>query len=47
MSLLSESEIVNYGKKDDFNFVIINFSHLDNNIPTILSYGIYIAQLTF
>jgi hypothetical protein len=35
-----------YGKKkDDFNFSIINFPYLCNNIPFSLTYGVYISQL--
>ena len=32
-------------KRDDFNFAIINVSHLDSNIPNALAYGINIVQL--
>jgi hypothetical protein len=31
-------------KRDDFNFAIINVSHLDSNIPTALAYEVNIAQ---
>ena len=31
-----------YDKRDSFKFSIVNFPHLDDNIPT---YGIYISQL--
>ena len=34
-----------YDKRDDFNFTIINFPHLDSNIPLSPSYGVYISQL--
>ena len=34
-----------YDKRDDFNFNIVNFPHLDGDIPRIPSYGIYISQL--
>ena len=34
-----------YDKRDDFNFAIINFPHLDSNIPLSPSYGVYISQL--
>lgn len=34
-----------YDKRDDFNFKIVNFPHLDSNIPAGPSYGIYISQL--
>ena len=32
-------------KRDDLNFAIINVSHLDNNIPAALAYGVNIVQL--
>ena len=31
--------------KRDFNFPIINFPHLDNNIATAPAYGVYISYL--
>ena len=31
-------------KRDHFNFAIINFPHLDSNIPITPSYGVYISQ---
>ena len=34
-----------YDKRDDFNFTIINFPHLDSNIPLSPAYGVYISQL--
>ena len=34
-----------YDKRDDFDFTIINFPHLDSNIPLSPSYGVYISQL--
>ena len=34
-----------YDKRDDFNFDIINFPHLDSNIPSSPAYGVYISQL--
>ena len=33
-----------YDKQDDFNFTIINFPHLQKNISTALSYGVYILH---
>ena len=30
-----------YDKRDDFDFEIINFTHLSNNIPTTPAYGIF------
>jgi hypothetical protein len=32
-------------KRDDFNVAIINVSHLDSNIPIVISYGVNIVQL--
>ena len=34
-----------YNKRDDFAFRIMNFPHMDSNIPTKLAYGVYIFQL--
>ena len=34
-----------YDKRDDFEFHIVNFPFLLNNIPSIPSYGVYISQL--
>ena len=34
-----------YDKRDDFNFDIVNFPHLDSNIPLGPAYGVYISQL--
>jgi hypothetical protein len=34
-----------YDKRDDFNFQIVNYPHLDGNIPRIPSYGVYMSQL--
>ena len=34
-----------YDKRDDFNFQIINFPFLSNNIPSGPLYGVYISQL--
>ena len=32
-------------KEDDFNFPIVNFVFICNNIPAALAYGVYIFQL--
>ena len=32
-------------KRDDFPFRIVNFPHMDSNIPAIPAYGVYISQL--
>ena len=34
-----------YDKRDRFKFHIVNFPHMDNNIPTKLAYGVYISKL--
>ena len=34
-----------YDKRDDFDFHIVNFLFLSSNIPSSLSYGVYISQL--
>jgi hypothetical protein len=34
-----------YDKRDDFNFKIINFPNMCNNIPASPAYGVYISQL--
>jgi len=34
-----------YDKRDDFNFAIINFPHLDGSIQTAPDYTVYISQL--
>ena len=31
-----------YDKREDFNFDIINFPHLDSNIPNTSAYGVFI-----
>jgi len=33
-----------YGKRDDFNFPIVNLPFICSNIPTAPAYGIYISQ---
>ena len=32
-----------YDKRDDFDFVIVNFPFLDGDVPRSTSYGIYIS----
>ena len=34
-----------YDKRDDFTFRIVNFRHMDSNIPTNPACGVYISQL--
>ena len=34
-----------YDKREDFAFRIVNFPHMDSNIPANLAYGVYITQL--
>ena len=34
-----------YDKRDDFNFPIVNYPHLDGDVPLAASYGVYISQL--
>ena len=34
-----------YDKRDDFNFNIVNYPHLDGDVPRSTSYGVYISQL--
>ena len=34
-----------YDKIDDFTFRIVNFPHMDSNIPANPAYGVYISQL--
>ena len=34
-----------YDKREDFKFDIVNFSHLDSNIPKTPAYGVFISQL--
>ena len=35
-----------YAKRDDFNFLIVNFPLICSNIPATPAYGVYISQLT-
>ena len=32
-----------FDKRDDFNFHIVNFPHMDSNIPTKPAYRVYIS----
>ena len=34
-----------YDKREDFDFVIVNFPFLDGDVPRRASYGVYISQL--
>ena len=34
-----------YDKRDDFDFVKVNFPFLDGDVPRSTSYGVYISQL--
>ena len=34
-----------YDKRDDFDFVIVNFPFLDGDVPRSTSYGVYISHL--
>ena len=34
-----------YNKRDDFSFRIVNFPHMDSNIPANPAYVVYISQL--
>ena len=34
-----------YGKRDDFNFPIVNFPFLSSNIPSAPAYGVHVLQL--
>ena len=34
-----------YDKRDDFDFDIVNYPHLDGDVPRATSYGVYISQL--
>ena len=35
----------NYDKRDDFSFLILNYSFADGDVPLSPSYGVYISQL--
>ena len=34
-----------YDKREDFAFRIVNFPHMDSNIPANPAYGVYVSQL--
>ena len=34
-----------YDKRDDFNFLIVNFPFLSSNTPSAPAYGVYVSQL--
>ena len=34
-----------YDKRDDFDFVIVNFPFFDGDVPRCTSFGVYISQL--
>ena len=34
-----------YDKRDDFDFDIVNFPFLDDDVPRSTSYGVYISHL--
>ena len=34
-----------FDKRDGFSFHIVNFPHMDSNIPSKPAYGVYISQL--
>ena len=34
-----------YDKRDDFEFAIVNYAHLDGDVPRATSYGVYNSQL--
>ena len=34
-----------YDKRDDFNFLIVNFPFICSNIPAAPAYGVYLSQL--
>ena len=34
-----------YDKRDDFDFEIVNFPFLVDDVPRVASYGVYISQL--
>ena len=48
LQLSTSSDIVStkiYGKRDDFDFEIVNFPFLDGDVPHNTYYGVYIFQL--
>ena len=42
---LENSFKIIYDKRDNFDFVIVNFPFLDGDVPRRTSYGVYISQL--
>ena len=34
-----------YDKRDDFDFAIVNYPHLNGDVPRATSYGVYISKL--
>ncbi len=34
-----------YDKRDDFGFEIVNFPHMDSNVPVGPTYGVYVSRL--
>lgn len=34
-----------YDKKNEYSFPIVNFAFLDDEVPVVPSYGVYISQL--
>ena len=34
-----------YDKRDDFNFLVVNFPFICSKIPAATAYGVYISQL--
>ena len=34
-----------YDKREDFDFNIINYPHLDGDVPLLPSFGVYISKL--
>ena len=34
-----------FDKRDGFSFHVVNFPHMDSNIPSKPAYGVYISQL--
>ena len=34
-----------YDKREAFNFTIVNYPHMDSNIPSKPAYGVFISQL--
>ena len=48
LHLSNSNDIVStkiYDKRDEFDFKIVNFPFLDDDVPRSTSYGVYISQL--